>query len=153
MFFKKGFSLMEVMVSIAIMLVIIGISTRVFQNTNKNQALEKAVTSAVSFINGTRSLALSSKEFCSYGVNISTTSNSISSFIVSDPNCTSNFSSTSLSFNTFGVTLATTSINLVTFAKVTGDASNSGWFKLQLKNDSTSSTTVTVYSTGLIETK
>lgn len=151
---KRGYSLIEITVTIAIMLIIIGISTRVFQNTNNKQSLEKAVTNVVSIINSVRSLAVSSKEFCNYGVTISTTSNSLTSF-VDPPNCTSDFQFTSLLLNSFGVLISTSTIDdgQIIFQKIEGNTISSGSFTLQLKNDSNSSTTITIYPTGLLETK
>ena len=155
--YKKGFSLIEITVAIAITLLLVGVSTRVFKNTNNKQSLGQAVTNVVSVINSARSLAVSSKEFCNYGVNISTTSNSITSFFVPDLSCTqSNFATTTLLLsNSFGVIISTSTISggQIIFQKVEGNTMNAGSFKLQLKNDPTSSTTITVYATGVLETK
>ena len=155
--FRRGFSLAEIMVSIAIMLLIVGISSYVFQNTNKKQSLEKAVTNVVSVINSVRSLAVSSKEFCSYGLNISTTTNSITSFVVlPDSNCfAGSFSTTTLLLNNFGTIISSSTVSggQIIFQKVNGNTTNTGSFILQLKNDSNSSTTITIYSIGILETK
>jgi prepilin-type N-terminal cleavage/methylation domain-containing protein len=153
-FCTKGFSLAEIVVVLAILSLITGISTYIFQNINRKQSLEKAVTNITSVINSVRSLSISSKEFCSYGVNISTTSNSISSFVVSDPNCTpDNFESTFLSLNSFGVMVYDLTVNggSIIFQKITGNTTNIGSFSLRRKDDFNSSTTITVYSTGLLE--
>jgi len=154
-FYIKGFSLTEIIVVLAILSLITGISTYVFQNINRKQSLEKAATNVTSVINSVRSLSVSSKEFCSYGVSISTTSNSISSFVVSDPNCTpDDFESTSLLLDSFGVTVYDLTINggSITFQKITGNTTNIGSFSLRPRNNLNSSTTITVYSTGLLET-
>jgi len=153
---KNGFSLPEIIVVLAIMLIITSVSTRIFQNANKKQSLEKAVSNIVSVINSVRSLAVSSKEFCSYGINISTTSNSISSFVVLDPNCNSNnFEPTFLSLNNFGTIISSSTIGNgeVTFQRITGNIANTYFLSLQLRDNSDSSTTITIYPTGLLEIK
>jgi prepilin-type N-terminal cleavage/methylation domain-containing protein len=154
-FYTKGFSLTEIIVVLAILSLITGISTYVFQNINRKQSLEKAVANITSVINSVRSLSISSKEFCSYGISISTTSNSISSFVVPDPSCTpDNFEPTSLLLNSFGVIMYNLTVNggSITFQKITGDTTNIGSFSLRPKdNPDNSSTTITVYSTGLLE--
>ena len=153
-FYIKGFSLTEIIVVLAILSLITGISTYVFQNINRKQSLEKAATNVTSVINSVRSLSVSSKEFCSYGVSISTTSNSISSFVVSDPNCIpDDFESTSLLLDSFGVMAYDLTINggSIIFQKITGNTTNIGSFSLRPRNNLNSSTTITVYSTGLLE--
>ncbi|MGB8815856.1 MAG: type II secretion system protein [Minisyncoccia bacterium] len=154
---KKGFSFIEIMAVIAITLLILSISTLTFLKLNKKQSLEKALSNTIAVINSVRSLAVSSKEFCSYGVNISVASSSLTSFVVSDSSCTSeNFHPTFLSLpNNFGVIISTSTISggSIIFQKIGGNTANTGLLKLQLKNDSTSSSTITIYPTGLLETK
>jgi len=148
---KTGFTLIEVFIAIAIMLLIISIPTYIFQNTNKKQSLEKAVSQVVSIINGAKSLAISSKEFSDYGVKIN--SDSIISFTGSVYN-QSDSQNVSYALDS-SVTI--TNINIlgstgtISFQKIKGSTLNTGSFKIQLKDNPTSYKTITIYPTGLLE--
>ncbi len=65
---NHGFTLLEILMVIAIMGILITIIISSFSILNKSQALEKSVRQGASIVSQARSLTLSSKEDSNYGV-------------------------------------------------------------------------------------
>jgi prepilin-type N-terminal cleavage/methylation domain-containing protein len=146
---KRGFSLIELLIVLAIMGILTGIVLSTFQVYKKSQALDKDVETIVETLRQARSQTLSSQNASKYGVHI--TSTAITLFVGST------YSAGSASNQDFSLQVsdAVLSINLVgggsdvVFNRLTGDTSQSG--SVVISSASISRTkTVTIYSTGLV---
>ena len=139
-FSEKGFSLIELTVSIALL---VGISSLVFVSfnaLNNKQALDKQVDFIESAVNKTRTDALNSKNGVDQTFSFST--NAIS------------YNSQTINLES-GITLQsnTTGANSITFYRLTGFPSATGTLVYQLKKGNTviATSSVTINNLGIIE--
>lgn len=145
---NKGFTLLETIVVITLIVAISIVSAVVFYNLKERKSVEKDVDSVVSIIDSTRKMSLNRKYDSAYGVLLSTTS--IISFSGNTYSTGNKISEYSLDKNN------TISINLssgtkeIDFKKVTGDLTATGTIVVGTSNYSK---IITIYGTGLIESK
>jgi prepilin-type N-terminal cleavage/methylation domain-containing protein len=147
---NKGFTLVEIVIVIAIMAIISTVVIFSFSNINSSSALDKGAMEVLSNLNKARSLTLSSKDSSSYGVRFESSRiilfkspyNSASSEnIVTDLNSLVTISSVSLSG---GVPEAT-------FSRLSGAVTANGNVTLSLVSDPALVKTINIYETGLSE--
>jgi len=67
---NKGFSLIEMVIVLAIVAILSYIAVLSFSKTNSREALDKSVLTLISILNEAKSEAISSKNFSNYGVRI-----------------------------------------------------------------------------------
>lgn len=147
--FKKGFTLIEMVLAIGITAVIVTLTVSSFTELSNFQSIDKDSDVVLSYLEKARTQTINSKNFSEYGVRFATTSitlfpgtayTSTSSNIVYNLSTKVKISSISLSG---GVTD-------VYFNKVTGESSATGTITFQLQTASTTKKII-IYGTGLSE--
>lgn len=146
----KGFTLIEVLVSLALLAIVSGIVFISFSDLSDANALDSSVSNTVARLNEARSKTLSSKEDMQYGVHLQ--SDSIisfagSSYVIDDP------SNKSYDLNN-AVEISNISIaggSDIVFDRLTGQTDNIGTFSIRLKDDINASSTIKVFGTGIIQ--
>lgn len=148
---QKGISLVEILIVIAIIALTWLIVYAGFSAINKRQALDKDGLLVTAIINEARSQTLSSKDATVYGVHLEEFSITLfkgSTYNESDPeNKTSDLSAHSR-ISAFALSGGGDDI---IFQRLTGATQNFGTITLELRSDSSASSTITVHKTGIIE--
>lgn len=145
-----GFTLLEILMVVAIMGILVTIIITSFSTLNKAQALDKSARQGASILNQARMLTLSSKEDSVYGVHFESSEITLfkgGSYSSNDPdNIISPLNSI----------VSITNINLsgggvdVIFGRLTGNTNTPGTVTFSL-DSSTATKTISVSGTGLIE--
>lgn len=145
-----GFTLVEFLVAISIMLLVTGGAVGVFNNFRNSQGLHKDTELIVAVVRQARSQTLTSQNASQYGVHISTSKVTLFTG--------STYSAVSASNQDFFLTTpdVITTITLtgggndIVFQRLSGETSQNG--TLVVTSPATANTkTVTIYKTGLIE--
>ena len=147
---KSGLTLVEFLISLAILALIIGIVMSTFTEYRKNQSLQKDTETVMEVLGQARNQSLSSQDASQYGVHIA--SDKITLF-------TGSTYSSGEPLNQYFPLVSTdtiVTINLlgggsdVVFKRLSGETSQSG--TVVMSSPSISKTkTITIYGTGLIE--
>jgi len=148
---KKGMSLLEIIISIAIAVIVLLIVINLFSNYDKKQVLDNTSEEIVSLLKEARSLTLSSKADSQYGVhleqNVVVLFKGIN-YVVNDPNN---------KINNIDKKTIISNINLnnggndVTFQKLNGKANYYGEISVSLVSDLLKTKTITISQTGIVE--
>lgn len=146
--FQKGISIIEILITIAILGILTGISVSIFSSLANSQSLEKEAEIVASYINKARNNAINSLEFSTHGVSFA--SSTVSVFYGSNPNTTPTTTTYSLSTRQkiWYVSL-TNGQSYLYFNKLTGKPNTSG--TLQVRDGNGNARTITIYATGLVE--
>jgi len=147
-FRKKGISVVEVLIVVAIIAIITGISTSLFSHLANSQSLDKETETIVSFINKARNNAINSLEFTQHGVSFASTSLTV--FYGTNP-------ATAPTSTTYTLSTKDTIWNInfgngqsyVYFNKLTGKPNTTG--TLQVRHSDNTFKTINIYATGLVE--
>ncbi len=140
-----GFSLVEMLIVIAILAILVSIVIPSFSKTGGSEALNTTVVSTISVLNEAKSLAVSSKDASNYGVRIY--NNKLVSF-------KNNYGTENQEFPISNLVTISTSTGIDTdiiFNNVSGNTSASGTITITVLNDPSESNTIRIYSTGIIE--
>lgn len=149
----KGYTLIEILVVIAISVAIISAVGATFFNLIKVQALDKDYVSIISLIDQARSQTINSLSGLQYGVFFS------SSTVALFKGPTYSSSSISQQYDLNGrvnismINLVGSSTNQIIFDRLTGYANASGTVTVSLKDGSVAAKNVQIYRTGTIEYK
>ena len=143
---KKGFTLIEIYIVVAISAIVGSVVLISFFSFSKEQSLDKSALNIYSAINDSRSRAVSSLDFSDYGVNIS--SNSVSEFESKDSVETPVGQKYTLGNL---VSISNTLGGKIIFNKVTGESSSSGVITVSLQSDPGKTKVITVYNTGIVD--
>ncbi|MCK5095782.1 MAG: prepilin-type N-terminal cleavage/methylation domain-containing protein [Candidatus Pacebacteria bacterium] len=146
--YKKGFTLVELLVTITIVLVLLAISVSAFINTREVRALEKEVDTVAHLLEETRSLTLASKNDTYYGVNIDTTNNTVTIIIAGDTN---NIYREVVLDNYVTISEINSASPTTNFERLTGKVSVSGDIIISLTSDPTQTKTIILHPTGLVD--
>ncbi len=146
----KGFSILELIVVLAVMAILVAIFLNTFIVFRKNQALAKDSETIALVLNEARNLTLDSKNSSNYGVHI--TSSKVT-FFVGNTYGAGNSGNMDYALNTTD-TIITISLtgggSDVAFQRLTGETSQNGTVTISSPGISQTKT-VTIYKTGLIE--
>ncbi|PIR39971.1 MAG: hypothetical protein COV33_02345 [Candidatus Zambryskibacteria bacterium CG10_big_fil_rev_8_21_14_0_10_34_34] len=147
---NKGFSLMEVVVVISILVVVLSITFYFFPKLNKKEVLEKDVSSVVALIRNARVLSVASKNTSPFGIHFE--NNKIvlfegGAYVAGNDN--EKIVTLSKDVYMSGYLLNLGSPDIV-FSRLIGNTSNYGTVTFSLKDDS-ASTTITILGTGVIQ--
>ena len=150
--FKKGLTLVEILVVIAIMSILVSIFLSSFTNLRGNQAIIKNTETVVAVLRQARNQTLSSKNSSVYGVHFSTSTITLFTGGI--------YSAESLTNQDFpfpaGDSVLTTTIvgggKDVVFNRLTGETSHTGTVVISSPRLSLTKT-VTIYKTGLVESQ
>jgi len=147
--FKKGFSLLEIIIVIGIFAVLISVASTSLFNVNKNQGFEVNTLNVISIFNEVRSLAMSSQDFSNYGVHLTTTS--ITSFEGDSFDIGINKKEYLIpSIAIFSYNIFPTSNDII-FNKVTGETNATGTLTLASTQDTSKEDILNLYKTGVLE--
>jgi len=148
---KKGFSLFEILLSMAIVAVILFVVISLFSNYNKKQVLDNSAEKVSSLLKEARSLTISSKDDSSYGVHFEQNA------LVLFKGITYIFSDSNNKINQIDKKAIISEINLngggsnVVFQRLTGKTDQYGTIKISLISNSLNFKTISIYQTGVIE--
>ena len=148
-FFKKGVTVLEIIIVIAILILITAIIISPFDSFRKSKALETDIEEVVSLINEARLNTLSSKDAFHYGVHLeSSRAVLFRGGTFTEPDANNKEILYSSAVESVNIALAGGSPNIV-FDKLTGKTAQYGTFDLRLTSDITRSVTITVEGTGV----
>lgn len=148
---NSGFTLIELVLGISILGILMLIGTWHWRGAENEQALSKDTLGLISIFEEARSLAVSSKSNSAFGVHMSSSTISVfqgdtytgSNTIITNYNLNSLVQVYSINLNGGG--------NNVFFERLTGNTSQNGNIKLSLINDASSSSTVTILASGIVQ--
>lgn len=150
-FFKtNGFSVVELLIVIAISLGIGSVAFFSYNTFSGYQTLEKQTDTAHSYIEKARLQALNSKNFSEYGIKFSSSTITLFEGDVYSAVATSNIVYTLSSRITVNSISLTGNATELYFKNVTGEPSATGTIVFKL-NNATSTKTIRLYGTGLSE--
>jgi prepilin-type N-terminal cleavage/methylation domain-containing protein len=151
---KKGFSILEIMLVIAIIAILLAIVLPSLTKSRNTQALSASTEAVISVLNQARSKTLSSEKDTAYGVKID--SASVTLFVGTTYNAgTQTNIVTNLQNN---ITIPSGNVSLagggseVVFNRLTGATDDFGTVIVQVSNDSNSKKTITIEKTGNVKT-
>ena len=148
---NRGFTLVEVLIVIAIMAILSGVVIFSFSGMRARQDVDSNTEVITSLLKEARSRTLGSIDSTTYGVFIETNQVTLfkgASYIAGDPtNQTNSLSNT--------VTITAVSLNgggsTIMFERLTGKTNNFGTMRVEFTSDTSVARTITVDATGLIE--
>ena len=148
---NKGFTLIEILVALALLAIVSAITMASFSNLNKTNALDSSVANIVSILDEARSKTLASQNSEQYGVHLE--QNQVISFIGNSYNSgdSDNVVFTINKLVEISDISLTSGGNDIIFDRLTGQVDQNGSLVVRLKSDNAVSTTVTVFGTGIIE--
>lgn len=147
----RGFSLLEILVVIAIAATLFTIVANVFSSYEKQQALDKDAEKIRSFLLEARGRTLSSRELSSYGVHFETSRTVLfrgSSYSASDPGNLSQPLRSEVEIS--NIALGGGGSDVI-FARLTGATTGAGTVTLRLKSDTSQMRIITIRGTGVVE--
>ena len=146
-----GITAIELLISVAVILVLFVFIVGLFKKLNENQVLDSAFGNVVSTIKKARSLTLSSKNNLAYGVHFEAGSIVLFNGVLYNPGSSDN-ETLNLDAKVF---ISNLSLNgggsEIIFQKFTGNTGQNGTIQLSLKSDANKKKIITVYPTGIIE--
>lgn len=147
---NKGFTLMEVLMVIAIFTIIASITFYFFGGFNKREVLEKDVNSLTALVRNARLLSVASKNASPFGIHLESDKAVLfegNSYVMGGPNEKILEFSREIYMSAYSINNGDADI---VFARLTGETLNYGTIKLSTKDDS-ASTTITILRTGVIQ--
>ena len=147
----RGFALIELLISVAILLVLSAMTYQVFQTTNNMKALDTESLKLLTQLRTARSFTLASKNASQWGVRVASTSVTLfegSSYDAASP---------SNVVSTFNRLVVASTISLagggsdIIFERLTGEVDQSGNITLSLVASSSVKRIMTVHHTGIVE--
>jgi prepilin-type N-terminal cleavage/methylation domain-containing protein len=149
---ERGFTVMEVLIVVAVLAALATVTFSAFSNLSKSRILEKDAVSVVSLMNEARSLTLSSLEDSQYGVHLESSEAVLFKGLVynsSDPD------NQTITFHQ-RVTLSTISLVNgpdVIFKKLSGSTEQFGTTTMTLSSNPIQQKDVILFTTGIVEIK
>ena len=148
---RYGFTLVELLISIAIALVLVTISIQSFKNFNDREALTKDTALVVSVLHQARAQTLASQNNDPFGVHFTSSALTLFEGATYDGSASANVTTSLNTRVQVGTALSGGGVDLV-FQQVTGATAQSGVITLSLIASPTQTRHVTIYATGLSET-
>jgi prepilin-type N-terminal cleavage/methylation domain-containing protein len=147
---NSGFTFIEILVSVAIIGLLSGVVAFSLSSIKNTNPLRSAVTKARAFLEEARSLSIAGKNDMSYGVSLQSDRIVLFAGTTTSPQKT-------LFFNVENASIANVSLtgggSVVLFTKITGATNNSGSFQMRLNQNTNSSSTISIGSTGIINSQ
>jgi len=151
-FGRSGFTLIEILIVISIIVVLLAISTSSFTNINKAESLKADVRNIISVIDEARGKTLSSKNSSQYGVHFEEFNTTLfTGAIYSSGNPTNQVTGLGSLTHISSISLNGGGSDVI-FDRLTGATSQSGTITVTLK-DSSDSKNISISSTGIIESQ
>ncbi len=150
---NKGFTLIQLIIVIAILTILVAVMIPSLTKFRNAQALKNTTDDIVSLLNNARLNTISSLNSNYYSVHFeSARAVSFTGGTFAEPNSSNKV----ITFNTAVTIPASGGINLngggsnVSFTRLTGDTTQYGTIVVQLKSDSTQKKTITINKTGAV---
>ncbi|MCX6701946.1 MAG: prepilin-type N-terminal cleavage/methylation domain-containing protein [Candidatus Zambryskibacteria bacterium] len=147
----SGFTLIETLISLAIIMSLSVIGFQSFQNVNNSEALNKDISQIISVLRQARSLTLDSKNADQYGVHFENSQVVLfegTTYISSDINNVKTSLNNRVRISS--IVLSGGGSDII-FEQLTGKTSQDGNITLSLINNPSNIKRITVYKTGLAE--
>lgn len=148
---KKGFTITETLIVIAIIAVIVTIVVSAFSKFNNNQSLGGAIGEVTSTLNEARANTLASYDNSAYGVHFQTDKVVLFKggvYSSSDSDNEDVILSSKISISNISLTGGGSD---VVFKRLTGKTDQNGTITLSLISDPTKTKTITIHGSGIIE--
>lgn len=143
---------MEIIVVIAIFTIAISAILNSFGQLNQNQVINKNTELVSTVLREARSLTLASRGGNQYGVHLESSQAVLFQGSVYNSSATSNVSYLLNPLGNISIITLAGGGSEVVFDRLTGDTSQSGTIKLSVIADPSSTRTITISGTGLVET-
>ncbi len=149
---RAGVTLVELLMVVAILFVLFAVTTRTFQGVNSGKALDTEALHIISELNEARSLTLSSKYANPFGIHFASSSVTLFQGATYDAGSATN------TVTLLNSLVHVSSIDLagggsdVVFQRLTGKTVHSGSITLSLISSASTSKTIMIYTTGLVDT-
>jgi prepilin-type N-terminal cleavage/methylation domain-containing protein len=148
-----GFSVIEMLIVMALTVIAATFAYSIFFETNRLQALDKDTVKIISLLERARSLTLSSKGDAQYGVHFESSRAVLFKGLAYSSSDSGNLPENLTSLSNISLwTLQGFGDNII-FDRLTGKTSQYGTIEISLVSDSAVKKTITVHSTGLIESQ
>jgi len=148
---KKGFTLLELLITIAILSIISALTLWHWSGYKGREALSKDKMGIMAFMEEARSLSVASKNNSEFGVHIASSTITLfegSSYSAGAPE-NINYSMNS-AVEIYSINLSNGGEDIV-FNRLSGENSDFGNIILRLYNDSNASTTITILKSGVVQ--
>jgi Tfp pilus assembly protein FimT len=142
---KFGFTVVETLMVISIIVILISISVSTFKNMSNSQVLDVSVLNVMSVLNGARSEAVSSKNATTSGVRI------LNDKVIAYQGFYGNLNQETSLSNLVKISTSTGIGTDVIFNNVTGLTSSSGTITIYFLSDPSKNVTIKINNTGTIE--
>jgi prepilin-type N-terminal cleavage/methylation domain-containing protein len=142
---NKGFTFIEVIISVAIMALLVGLSMAAFSSFAKREALGAAAGAAAAMLRDARAQTIASVGGMQYGVRVEP-----DRFILFQGSTYASTSPTNRPFYFSARVKASSTAQSFVFERVTGDASSSGMIQVYLASEPSVKKSVVVQGTGLV---
>ncbi|MEW5907764.1 MAG: hypothetical protein AB1643_01085 [Patescibacteria group bacterium] len=147
----KGFTIIEILIFLAIMVIVISIVFVSFTSLRKTQSLDNAVDNIVALINEARSRTLASKDFSQYGVHFeSSRAVLFKGTMFSEPSSDNSEFALPAILEISGIALNGGGSDTV-FQRITGKTDNFGTITLRIKSDTGTIKNINIRLTGMID--
>lgn len=148
---QKGFTLMEIVVVVAISTLLLGISLSAFTGVVNRQTIEKDTENVYAMLQKARNLAIDGVDGSQYGVRFaSTTITLFKGTGYSATNPTNQVTSLGAKTEVSWINL-TSGTSTIYFSKINGKPSATGTIEIILKSNSTIKEVITIHGSGLSE--
>ncbi len=149
----RGFTLIEIVIVVAIMAIIVSISFRTLVSFNNAQALDKDTKGILSLLDEARSNTLQSQDASQYGVHFEAETVVEFKGATYSPSALTNKSAI-LSGQTLVSQIAFQGGGSdIVFTRLTGEPNATGTVKIEVKQNSALQKIITIYGTGISEEK
>ncbi|MDO8728805.1 MAG: prepilin-type N-terminal cleavage/methylation domain-containing protein [bacterium] len=148
---RRGFTILEILIAISIMVLMITIVSFSFSKLNSSQTLDTSADLVVSILNETRSLTLSAVDDSQYGVNFEASQIVLfkgSIYLSADPSNVVTELNPQVGLRNVILNGGGTS---VIFKRLTGNTVETGTVEIFLKASTTIFRTITISATGIVE--
>ncbi|TSC67828.1 MAG: Uncharacterized protein CEO19_33 [Parcubacteria group bacterium Gr01-1014_73] len=150
---QKGATLVEMLVVLAIAAVLFVLVYEVFVNYNRGQALEKSAAAVAAVLSEARGKTLAGRGAAQYGVHFAADSVTFFTGAVYNPADSANKTERLSSLVEISAIILNGGGSDAIFEKLTGATNQYGVITIRDKNNPAQIMIVTIYQTGLIETK
>jgi prepilin-type N-terminal cleavage/methylation domain-containing protein len=147
---SRGFTLIEIVLALAIMLILAGIILISFATLNRTQALDRDTETIVQVLRQAQSQTLTSKNAMQYGVHFASSTATLFSGSTYSANDAGNLVYTLKTSDLILNVSITGSSTDVVFNRLTGETAQNGTILLQTQQ-ANFTRTVTIYKTGVVQ--
>jgi len=153
---KGGYSLIELMLVVALSVLLIGLTISTFAGFSNMQSLDKDIEAIAGYIQKAKNQTINSKNSNEFGINIASTTVTIFEGTTYSPSASSNIKyQISPKVYLFSNQMKTNNavVNNFYFQQITGKPTATGTLIYKLYNDASSTRSITLYGSGLVETQ